>query len=213
MKPKVISTICTLAISGVALLQSSQLAAGAEKPGSTVSLADLRNQLAMLQTEVSSVVEGMNAVKESAKKPAELSQAAANLGRSFDALQNRVNTLQTNAVTVKSRVKEHYEAWSKQLTGMSNPNLREKAQERLTESQKQFDKILQEATEAKEELLPFVSSAKDIVIYLNADLSEDAVDTLSGDIWKLGNRAKSVNSSIGDVIEQIDRTIKGLPQR
>ena len=213
MKPKVISAICTLVISGAALLQSSQPSAGAEKPSSTVSLADLRNQLAMLQTEVAGVVEGMNAVKGSAKKPAELSQAVANLGHSFDALQNRVNTLQTNAVTVKARVKEHYEAWSKQLTGMSNPNLREKAQERLTESQKQFDKILQEATEAKEELLPFVSSAKDIVIYLNADLSEDAVDTLSSDIWKLGNRAKSVNSSIGDVIEQIDRTIKGLPQR
>src|SRR5271169_3026624 len=103
MKRKVISTICTLAISGVALLQSSHPAAGADKPGSTVSLADLRNQLAMLQTEVAAVVEGMNAVKGSAKKPAELSQAVANLGHSFDALQNRVNMLQTNAVTVKAR--------------------------------------------------------------------------------------------------------------
>jgi hypothetical protein len=29
---------------------------------------------------------------------------------------------------------------------------------------------------------------------------------------KLGNRARSVNGSIQDVIEQIDRTIKSLPQ-
>ena len=96
---------------------------------------------------------------------------------------------------------------------MANAKLREKAQERLTESQKEFDKIVVQATAAKEQVLPFVSAVKDIVIYLGADQSEEAVKTLSGDIWKLSNRSKSVNSSIQDVIGQIDRTIKSLPQK
>jgi hypothetical protein len=212
MKIKIISTICILAL-GAALVQPNPAAAQASKPASTVSLADLKTQFAMLQTEITSAVEALNYVKDSAKKPAELSKAAGILNRSFDALQTRVNTLQTNAVSVKARVKEHYEAWSKQLTAMGNANLREKAQERLTESQKEYDKIVAQATEAKEQVLPFVSAVKDIVIYLGADLSEEAVKSLSSDIWKLGNRSKSVNSSIQDVVEQIDRTIKSLPQK
>ena len=212
MKQMIISTICTLVL-GAALVQPYQAAAQNAKPASTISLADLRNQFAMLQTEINAAVEALNYVKQSEKKPAELAKAAGILGRSFETLQTRVNTLQTNAVTVKARVKEHYEAWSKQLTAMGSANLREKAQERLTESQKEFDKIVVQGTEAKEQVLPFVSAVKDIVIYLGADLSDEAVKSLSGDIWKLGNRSKSVNGSIQDVIEQIDRTIKSLPQK
>lgn len=212
MKSKIISTICTLAL-GAALIAPNQAAAQTDKPASTVSLADLRTQFAMLQTEINATVEALNLVKESGKKPDELAKAAGILGRTFDVMQNRVNTLQTNAVTVKARVKEHYEAWSKQLTAMGNAKLREKAQERLTDSQKEFDKIVAEATKAKEQVLPFVSSVKDIVIYLGADLSNEAVKSLSNDIWKLDGRSKSVNGSIQDVINQIDRTIKSLPQK
>ncbi len=190
-----------------------QVAAQTDKPASTVSLAEMRNEFAQLQTDIKSTVEALNYVKESVNKPAELSKAAGVLGRAFDTMQGRVNTLQTNAVTVKARVKDHYDAWSKQLTTMANASLREKAQERLTVSQKEFDKIVARATKAKQEVLPFVSTVKDIVIYLGADLSDEAVKSLSGDIWKLGNRSKSVNSSVQDVIEQIDRTIKSLPKK
>ena len=152
-------------------------------------------------------------VKASAKKPAELSKAAAELGQTYKSLQTRVDSVQTNAVIAKARVKEHYDAWSKELTGMPNPKLREKAQERLTKSQKEFDKIVVKGTVAKEQVLPFVSQVKDVVIYLGADVSEEAVKSLSNDIWKLDGKAAAVNGSIKDVIDQIDRTIKSLPQK
>jgi hypothetical protein len=152
-------------------------------------------------------------VKQSAKNGSDLSKAATELGNRFNALESQVETVRTNATVVRARVKAHYEAWSKELTDMQNANLREKAQDRLSRSQKAFEKIAAEASEAKQEVLPFVSDVKDIVIYLNADLSEDAVDSLSGTIWKLTNRSKSVVGSIGDVIEEIDDTIKSLPKR
>ena len=68
MKRRIVSTICTLAI-GAALLPSIKLAAQTEKPASTVSLADIRNQFAMLQTDINSAVEALNYVKESGKSP------------------------------------------------------------------------------------------------------------------------------------------------
>jgi hypothetical protein len=196
-----------------AVLQPTDVAGQPAKPGSGVGLLNLRNEFTALQNDVAGVVASLNTVKNSAKKPDELAKATAELGSRFDTLQNRVETLRSNAVTIKATVKAHYESWAKELTSMQNPSLREKAQDRLARSVKQFEKISAQASEAKEELLPFVSEVKDCVIYLNADLSEEAVDTLSGTIWKLGNKAKSVNSEIGDVIDQINETVKSLPQK
>jgi len=103
-------------------------------------------------------------MSRSRRKAAELSKAAGVLRRAFDTMQARVNTLQTNAVTVKARVKEHYEAWSKQLTGHGERQLREKAQERLTESQKEFDKLSYRLPRPRNKSCPLSPQSKDIVI-------------------------------------------------
>jgi hypothetical protein len=211
MKSKITIVACALAL-GTALIQPNQAAAQG-KPGSVVSLADLRSQLTMLQTYISGAVGTLNKVKESGKDAAALSKAAAEYDQSYNTLQAHMDGVRSNAITIKATVKAHYDAWQKELTAVQSAKLREKAQERFSESQKEFDKIIAKATEAKEAALPFVSQLKDINIYLHADLSEEAVKTLSGDIWKMGSTSKSVNSKIEDVKEQIDRTIKSLPQK
>jgi hypothetical protein len=212
MKRNTAVLACLLAL-GTTLSLPKDTLAQSTPPTSVISLADLRNQLAKVQSEVSATVISLNSLKEAAKKPGELNAAATGFTTRFRTLESSVETTRKNAITVKARVKDHYDAWQKTLTEMQNAKLREKAQDRFTESQKQFGKIVAQATEAKDQVLPFVSDLKDVVIYLEADQSDEAVDSLSNTIWKLGNRSKSVNSSIGNVIEQIDRTIKSLPQK
>jgi cell division protein ZapA (FtsZ GTPase activity inhibitor) len=189
------------------------LTAANAKPASVVSLADLKSQLSQVQTDIATAVSSLNAVKESAENEAALTKAAAEYDRCYGMLQTRVDTLRTNAVTIKATVKTTYEAWQKELTAMQSAALREKAQARFSESQKEFEKIIAKANEAKEKVLPFVSELKDINIFLAADLSDEAVKSLSNTIWKLGNSSKSVIGSIDEVKQQIDRTIKALPQK
>ncbi len=212
MKIKITILAGALAV-GSAMLVPNRAAAQAAVPASTISLITFRNQLVQLQNEITATASSLNLVKESGKDEAELAKAAAQLDTRFKSLEALVETVRVDAVTVKARVKDHYDAWSKELTAMQNPSLREKAQERLTRSQKEFDKIIAEAGKTKQEVLPFVSDVKDTVIYLNADLSTAAVKSLSNTIWKLANRSKSVNGSIKDLIEQIDETIKSLPKK
>ena len=210
MKINITVLVSVLAL-GAPLFQPQQAVAQAAKPASVVNLMDFRNQLSQLQNDISATVSSLNTVKE-CKKEADLPKAVKELGTRYTALEARVEEIRTNAIIVKAHVKAHFESWAKELTAMQSASLREKAQDRLSRSQKEFEKIIAEGVEAKEQVLPFVSEVKDIVIYLNADLSDDAVKTLSGNIWKLGNRSKSVIGSIGDVIEQIDDTVKSLPQ-
>ena len=57
-----------------------------------------------------------------------------------------------------------------------------------------------------------MADLKDINIYLKTDLSNDAVSSLSSTIWKMGDKARSVDGELADVCKQIERTIKKLPK-
>jgi hypothetical protein len=212
MKLKTTNLICALAI-GATLTLPSDTRAQADKPSAPVSLSDLKNQLTLLQDNIKSAVNTLQQVKDSAKNPAALQKAAANFQGRFDSLEAQVEAVRKQAVQVKARSTAHYESWQKELTALQSTAIREKAQARFSESREEFDKIIATAEHAKEVALPFVSELKDIVLYLKADLSEDAVKSLSNTIWKIGNKSRSVIGSIADVNEQIDRTIKSLPQR
>ena len=212
MKIKIPTLGFALAL-GAALVQPNLATAQSKKPTSVVSLAEMKNQLTRLQADVSATVESLQQVKESANNSAKLSQAAAKFSSQFAALEAQIATVRTQAVVVKALSKEHFEAWQKELATVQSTTIREKAQERFTDTKEEFDKIIAKAEKAKKEALPFVSEIKDISIYLATDLSEDAVKSLSNTIWKLGNESRSVIGSIQDVNEQIDRTLKALPKK
>jgi hypothetical protein len=210
MKVNMKQIICALTLGAAMLVPSLATAAG--KPESVVSLADLKKQLMGLQSQIKETVNSLQQVKEQAKDPVGLPKAVAEFESRFKSLEAQVEASRSQAVVVKARAKAHYDVWQKELNAVENASIREKAQTRFTESREQFEKIIATAERAKEETLPFVSDLKDVLLYLQSDLSDEAVKSLSNTIWKLGNRSKSVVGSIEDVNEQIDRTIKGLPQ-
>ena len=124
MKIKLTMLASALAVGG-ALLQTHLAVAQPGKPSSVVGLNEFRTQLTLLQADIAGTVSSLNLVKQSAKKPAELSKAVEELGTRFKSMEDRVEMLRTNATTAKARVKAHYEAWAKELTAMQNANLRE----------------------------------------------------------------------------------------
>ncbi len=183
-----------------------------QRSSTVVSLAELKNQLTSLQGQISGTVAALERVKSSAEDDSALGKASSDFNSRLKGLDAQVELIRKYAVTVKARAKDHYEAWQKEISTVQNPKIREKAQERFAEARKQFDKIISSADEAKQHVTPFVADLKDIGTYLEVDTSQDAVKSLSGTIWKLGNKTKSVLGSISDVNEQIDRTIQAMPK-
>jgi hypothetical protein len=183
-----------------------------QKPTALISLAELKNQLSLLRGHVSTTLAALARVKTAGRDGGALEKAQADFAGQLKALEAQVEITRTNAVLVKAPTKDHYEHWQKEISDVKNPQIREKAEERFAEAREQFDKIIATAEETKQQLVPFIADLKDVALYLQADLSQDAVKSLSNTIWKLGNKSKSVVGGIGDIIEQIDRTIKVMPK-
>ncbi len=178
-----------------------------------VRLAQLNNDIENLRGRLSSTMAALEEVKSTAASNADLAGPYKNYSQSLAALEKQVGELRERGIAAKARAKEHWNAWEVELTSMQNPQLREKAQSRYGATVKEFQKIVERVETAKTAFAPLMADMKDIDTYLNTDLSKDAVSSLSGTIWKMGNAAKKADARLAEVNDQIKRTMSKMPQK
>jgi chromosome segregation ATPase len=202
---------CLLAGLMVAGAQQARAAEDA-KPTVMVTLNQLNSEFHILRENLSRTMAALEGVKAAANNNGDLSKAYSSYSSAYTELESQVASMRQRGTAAKARAKEHWEAWQKELTDMQSAKLREKAQKRFTSTQAEFEKIVEKVTEAKESFAPLAADLKDINTYLAADLSKDAISSLSNTIWKMGGQAHTVDGKLEDVNKQIERTMNKLPQ-
>jgi len=191
----------------------AQQARGADqKPTVVVTLSNLKSDIYLLRESLSRTIAALEQVKGAAENNKDLVKPYEAFSSAYTDLEAQVASVRQKGTAAKARAKEHWEAWQKELTDMSNPKLREKAQKRYTATSGEFEKITEKVDAAKEVFAPLAADLKDINTYLKTDLSTEAVSSLSNTIWKMGNSARTVDRKLGDVSEQIEKTMKKMPQ-
>jgi hypothetical protein len=183
-----------------------------QKPTVSVGLTQLNTEIGTLREILSRTVAALQEVKAAANNKGDLSKPFAAFNDGWTQLEAQTTKVRQLGIATKARAKEHWDAWQAELLKVQNPKLREKAQERYASTTKEFEKISEKVAEAKEDFAPLMADLKDINIYLKTDLSNDAVSSLSSTIWKMGDKARSVDGELADVCKQIERTIKKLPK-
>lgn len=203
---RLFATAAAFAVAAGALAQNQ------DKGSTTVDLKEIRKNLGELQASISDTVSALTQLKEGAKAGGDLGSRYAAFNTEFTDLESLNAKVRSQGTKVRARAEEHYRAWREELSKMSNPKLREKAQNRFADAKEEFDEIIVIADEAKREMEPFMADLRDVATYLKADLSADSVKTLSNTIWKLGNKSRAVIGSIQHVTAQINKTLEELPQ-
>ncbi len=201
-----------LMVAGLGMVSQTQ-AAEDVKQTVVVRLSQLDNDIVVLRSRLGSTMGALEDLKSVAAKNGDLATPYKNFSESLAGLEGQVAQLRERGIAAKARAKEHWNAWEVELTSMQNPQLREKAQSRYSSTVKEFQKIVERVDTAKKTLSPLMGDLKDISTYLNTDLSKDAVSSLSGTIWKMSETARKADSRLADVNEQIQRTIKKMPQK
>ena len=198
--------VAGLLVAGTALVQA------ADKPNAAVPLSKLNSEVYLLRENLSRTMTALEQLKGAAANNGDLAKPYQAFSSAYEELEKQLASAREHGTAARARAKEHYEAWQKELTEMQNPNLREKAQKRFTAASGEFQKIIDKVATAKETFAPLAADLKDINTYLKSDLSNDAVSSLSNTIWRMGHKAKSVDGKLADVNEQIEKTMKKLPQ-
>jgi predicted nucleic acid-binding Zn-ribbon protein len=203
--------MAALMIGAAGQLQTAQ-AATVQQPAVMVSLSQLNGEIHKLRETLGKTMSALDQLKDAAKTSSDLNGPYGNFSAQYNELEGQVSQVRQHGTALKARAKEHWEAWQKELTEMQNPKLREKAQKRYTATSAEFEKITKRVDTAKETFAPLAADLKDISTYLKADLSKDAVSSLSNTIWKMGISSRSADSKMADVNEQIEKTMQKMPQ-
>ena len=203
--------LCGLIVAGAGMVSWTQAAEEA-KPTVIVGLSQLNSEIAFLRSSLGSTVGALEEVKAAAGKNGELTKPYATYSDSVATLEAQVVKLRERGMALKARAKDHWTAWEAELNAMQNPKLREKAQRRYSDTVKEFQKIVEKVEDAKAVFAPLMADLKDVNTYLKTDLSKDAVSSLSGTIWNMNKTARSADSKLGQVNEQIARVIAKMPQ-
>jgi len=207
----VLGLLAGLVVAGTPTFQQAR-AATAEQPGVMVSLSSLNSEIHKLRESLGRTMSALEQVKGAAANNGDLNKAYATFSSLYTELESQTSDVRQHGTATKARAKQHWEAWQKELTDMQNAKLREKAQKRYTAASGEFEKITTRVEAAKEKFAPLAADLKDINTYLRADLSKDAVSSLSNTIWKMGISGRGVESKLADVNEQIEKTMKKMPQ-
>jgi len=187
-------------------------AATDDKPAVPVTLAQLNNEIQTLRTSLSRTIAALEELKVAANKNRDLSIAFNTFHQSWSELEAQTQTVRQHGTAARARVREHWEVWHAEITGMQNSELREKAQKRYAVTSKEFEKINDKIGDAKEAFAPLAADLKDIHTYLQNDLTRDAVSSLSGNIWKMGAQARTVDGKLAELSKKIERVVKKMSQ-
>jgi chromosome segregation ATPase len=120
-------------------------------------------------------------------------------------MEDQAKVCRDSADEMRKKGESAYADWEAEVKAINDPDLRKEAEKRQAKRQKYYTAILKSLTEAKEELVPFMSHLNDIRKLLESQLTTESVASTKSTIRKAGWAAEDVSESLEDVEKEIDR--------
>jgi chromosome segregation ATPase len=120
-------------------------------------------------------------------------------------MEDQAKVARDRADEMRKKGESAYADWEAEVKAINDPDLRKEAEKRQAKRQKYYTAILKSLTDAKEELVPFMSHLNDIRKLLESQLTTESVASTKSTIRKAGWAAEDVSESLEDVEKEIDR--------
>lgn len=143
--------------------------------------------------ELQAVYEQLNDDYESSLKAAE-------------AVSSNINKVEDVATAL-------FEEWEDELQQYSNPSLKRESEKKLSQTKRQFEKLMRSMRTSESKMDPVLASLKDNVLYLKHNLNAQAVAAIRGEFTNLKRDIQTLitdmNRSIADSNRFIEQMNKG----
>jgi predicted nucleic acid-binding Zn-ribbon protein len=120
-------------------------------------------------------------------------------------MEEQAKVARDRADSMKQKGQAAFSDWEREVQAINNPDIRKEAEKRMGRRQKSYIAILKAMSEAKEELVPFMSNLNDIRKLLDSELTEGTVSSTKSLIKETDWHAADVKDSLTDVEKELDR--------
>jgi hypothetical protein len=206
MRNKMIGSICALVL-GTGLLNTVTAQEGAQAKLAD-SLKDIRLETVATRDELKSAVDTLDALTK---------QKSGDLRPTYDAYCAEVKKTHDAAQATASRVgdmetasKDYFGAWQSEVTSISNESLRRKAQRRLDDVRRSYDKVVASLRQAGAAFKPFLSDLDDVQKTLANDVTVGGVNSIRGVAKDATWNQRKVLRYVNEAIDELARMQNAL---
>jgi len=148
--------------------------------------------------QIGSTVDGYNTIM--AGEAVDNRKAYKKLTKELAKSEQSAAKVRTKAEAMDVVANDFFSNWEASLAEFSSEDLRQRSTQRLNDTRKRYEGILEAAGKAGDAFDPFVSNLKDQILFLGHDLNPSAIQALQGD-------AKKLNGQAAEVFKDVDKTI------
>jgi Protein of unknown function (DUF2959) len=132
------------------------------------------------------------------------------LMKSMDSMNARVADAGTKVDQMQAAADTYFAGRGETIKNIQDAELRDRAQQRMAESQKQFAGVLQSLRDANQALGPFRKELADQITYLGSDLTPSAMQSLKPNADKLNTHGADVFSKADKAIAEATAYFQSL---
>lgn len=166
------------------------------------SLSDTRTELLAGRESVDAAVARLGEIEA---RPADLRPAYQNFKNAIEAVENRAEAVSDQVADMRERSADYRATWSEENARISDPGLRETADQRRQRVVDQYNEIDRGAQELRPAYDAFVKQLRDIETVLTNDLTYNGVEAARPGF-------ESARSSAADLRQRIDSLVNDLDQ-
>jgi septal ring factor EnvC (AmiA/AmiB activator) len=170
-------------------------------------IQSLRSECAATRRQITVTLEELGRLtKEGAELRPQFEKYKAELVK----MEAQAQVARTRADSMKEKGVAFFSEWEQQVNTIQNEDIRKAAAGRLAKRKKSYEKILATMSEAKEELVPFMSDLNDIRKMLENELTASSVNSVKNTVRQARWRGEDVQDSLQDVEKELDRVAAEL---
>jgi septal ring factor EnvC (AmiA/AmiB activator) len=129
------------------------------------------------------------------------------LGKDIAESEKKVGETQLKVDEMNAEAGRHFTAWKESTVAITDPTMRKKSEDRLTDAQARYQKVSLAGKDARQTFETLMTDLKNQSTYLGNDLNASAVASLKPDAAKFNTRAKGLFDKIDTVNKMFDEYV------
>ncbi len=191
-----------LAIASGATLTACQTTGYEQASLTSQRLSDTRLELYAAKPVLKDATSNLNALIDE-EQPSLVPQYR-RFANSVDELEEQEQDIRDSTAAMRTRHAAYVQNWERDLETISDAELRQQAQDRLTKTRSEFDTLDDEIADVRDRFSALVSNLRDVQRILANDLTARGLDAIKSTASEINDEEQAVQEAIDTLIARMD---------